>query len=95
MKHKPDLIWLADVVSEANRRLGDQQAAIGPSYFLRENLTPEWVKIIWEYAVLPYLAERFFGEEDRLKEFNLDELREAVMTTEASSEGNDTSSDAN
>ena len=95
VKHKPDLIWLADVVSEANRRLGDQQAAIGPSYFLRENLTPEWVKIIWEYAVLPYLAERFFGEEDRLKEFNLDELREAVMTTEASSEGNDTSSDAN
>lgn len=72
------LLWVADVVDEANNRLGDRQVAIGPSYFLREDLTEEWVEIIWEHAVLPYLSEQFFNEEERLEEFALHSLRSAV-----------------
>lgn len=72
------LLWVADVVDEANERLGDRQVAIGPSYFLREDLSEEWVEIIWEHAVLPYLSEQFFDEEERLEEFALDTLRSAV-----------------
>ena len=71
------LLWVADVVDEANRRLGDRQVAIGPSYFLREDLSEEWVEIIWEHAVLPYLSEQFFDEEERLREFALHALRSA------------------
>lgn len=74
----PSLLWVADVVDEANRRLGDRQVAIGPSYFLRDDLTEEWVEIIWEHAVLPYLSEQFFDEEERLEEFALHTLRSAV-----------------
>jgi hypothetical protein len=70
-KADPSLLWVANVVDEANRRLGDRQVAIGPSYFLREDLTEEWVGIVWEHAVLPYLSEQFFDEEERLAEFDL------------------------
>jgi 5-methylcytosine-specific restriction protein B len=81
-KKHSTLLWVADVVDEANRRLGDRQVAIGPSYFLREELTEEWVEIIWEHAVLPYLSEQFFDEEERLEEFDLDRLKNAVAGTQ-------------
>ncbi|MDP9474898.1 MAG: AAA family ATPase [Actinomycetota bacterium] len=77
-ERNPALLWVADVVDEANRRLGDRDAAVGPSYFLREDLSEEWVEIIWEHAVLPYLSEQFFDEEKRLGEFTLPVLRSAV-----------------
>jgi MoxR-like ATPase len=76
-RNKPDLVWLADAVDRANALLKDRHLAIGPSYFLRPDLTEEWVEVIWEHAVLPYLAEQFFGEEGALEEFALPRLRAA------------------
>jgi hypothetical protein len=83
-KNKPALEWVADVVDRANARLGDRNVGIGPSYFMRANLTEEWVGLIWEHAVLPYLGEHFFGEEERLAEFELNRLRYGVTPGEAS-----------
>jgi 5-methylcytosine-specific restriction protein B len=77
-RNKPDLLWVAAVVEEANRRLGDRHTSIGPSYFMTPNLTEEWVDIIWQHSILPYLEEQFFGEADRRKEFDLAKLREAT-----------------
>jgi MoxR-like ATPase len=74
-KNKPDLEWVADVVDRANAELGDRNVAIGPSYFMRANLSEEWVDLIWKHAVLPYVAEQFFGETDRLDEFEFNRLR--------------------
>jgi 5-methylcytosine-specific restriction endonuclease McrBC GTP-binding regulatory subunit McrB len=82
-RDKPDLVWLADRVEEANRRLGDAHAAIGPSHFMRANLDDAWIARIWEHAILPYIAEQFFGEEDRLDEFKLDALRPVAQAPEA------------
>ena len=31
-----DMAWVADVLDEANRKLGDRNAGLGPSYFLRK-----------------------------------------------------------
>ncbi|MFA9430758.1 McrB family protein [Egicoccus sp. AB-alg2] len=74
--------WVADLVDEANRRLGDRHAAIGPSHFLRkEGLTDESVRIAWRYSILPYLEEQLFGEPERLDEFGLDELTRALRAT--------------
>ncbi len=93
-KYKPELLWVADIVDEANRRLGNPHAAIGPSYFLRRDLTEQWVSIIWEHAVIPYLEEQFIGEEDRLDNFTLDKLRQTVPTApEAESDGGPTEAD--
>jgi len=69
--HNPEMGWVADVVDRANDRLDDDHAAIGPSHFMRPNLSREWVELIWEYSVLPYLAEQFFGEDERLRDFSL------------------------
>jgi hypothetical protein len=78
--NRPSLLWVADVVDEANRRLGDRDVAIGPSHFLREDLDEDWVDIIWEHAVIPYLSEQLMGEEERLEEFGLDALRAAILS---------------
>ena len=77
-RNKPQLTWVADVVDEANRRLGSRHSALGPSHVLRHDLDDSWVERIWKHSILPFLAEQFFGEEERLDEFGLDLLKKAV-----------------
>ncbi len=67
--------WVACVVDAANEKLADRDAAIGPSYFMKEPLNEERVERIWEHDVLPYIEELLFGERDKLAGFKLDELR--------------------
>ncbi len=66
--------WIADVVDRANDKLSDRHAAIGPSYFMKEDLDQEMVEMIWEHNVLPYIEEQLYGERGRLDEFELDRL---------------------
>ena len=83
-KNAPHMEWVAGIVEDTNRELSDDShAAIGPSYFMRENLDEVGVKRIWEHNVLPYIQERLFGyDEDRLKQFDLEKLREARASNE-------------
>ena len=74
----PAMLWVGDVVDEANRMLGDRNAHIGPSHFMRHPLDEEWVKRIWKGSVRPYLEELFFGDSDRVKDFDLTKLRAKV-----------------
>jgi 5-methylcytosine-specific restriction enzyme B len=77
--HASTMVWVADVVDEANRRMGDRHAAIGPSHFLRKDgLSDEVVEIVWKHSVLPFLEEQLVGEPERLGEFDLARLRNAV-----------------
>ena len=73
--HKPDLLWVADdILDEANAKLDDRNLAIGPSHFMRPDLDKEWVKLIWDHSILPYIQEQLFGETERLAEFELCKL---------------------
>ena len=83
---------MADVVDRANALIDDRHAAIGPSYFMRTDLDEARVAEIWEHAVLPYLEEQFFGEADRLKDFDLARLR-AAPVDEVADEGTDPGDD--
>jgi MoxR-like ATPase len=74
--NKPTMLWVADVVDRANEQLGSNHLAIGPSHFLRSDLTEDWVELIWEYSVLPYIAEQYFGDDARLEAFALKNLRQ-------------------
>lgn len=74
---KPELQWVDGVVERANQLLGDRHIAIGPSYFLNPDLDEEWVGMIWEHSVLPYIAEQLHGEPERVREFSLAALRAA------------------
>ncbi|MDE2807028.1 MAG: AAA family ATPase [Gemmatimonadota bacterium] len=71
-----ELQWVADVVEEANRILEkDRHAAIGPSYFMKKHLDEETAHRIWKHSVRPYIEERLFGDDDRIKEFQFDKLK--------------------
>ncbi len=84
-----DMAWVADVVELANENLRDNRdAAIGPSYFMKDGLDEAWVKRIWKHSVLPYIEELLFGGEDRIGEFDLDTLRREAGR--ASAPGEDT-----
>jgi 5-methylcytosine-specific restriction enzyme B len=77
-RHAPGLRWVAEIVDRVNRQIEDPHFAVGPSYFLRKDLTTDWVEAIWNHAVLPYLEEQYFGDEDQLERFRLSALRDDV-----------------
>ena len=84
---------LADVVGRVNELLeDDRHAAIGPSYFMQEELDEAKVERIWEHSVLPYIEERRFSGEAVSDEFDLKKLRRSVnpvASDEASPEQQD------
>ena len=86
----PNMAWLPGVVDRANELLNDRQAAIGPSYFMREGaMTEARAKRIWEHEVLPYIEGRLYGEPDRLGEFAFDRLRLPAQATGEQGGGDD------
>lgn len=82
--NKPGMEWVADVVDRANALLvesGHRDAAIGPSYFIKDNLDDRWVALIWEYSVKPYLEEQLLGDDGMMAELALERLRAAITGT--------------
>ena len=67
----------ADLIDLANRKLKDRHLGIGPSHFMKKDppLDERRVRFIWEQAVIPYIEEQCFGDEERLKEFAFDQLK--------------------
>ena len=73
--------WLVDRVARANDKLKRYgAAAIGPSYFMHEDLENDDAERIWEHEVLPYVVEQFFGDSKKAAEFELRALK-AVRNT--------------
>ena len=77
-EHSPELAWLAPVLDRTNALLADPHLAVGPSHFLKSDLTEKAARRIWTYSVLPYLQDQFFGREYELDKFDLDRLRREV-----------------
>ena len=76
-RHQPEMAWVADLVDLANEKVGDRHLGVGPSYFMVDagGLDEARVRRIWRRAVIPYIEEQFFGNEDRLAEFEFDALK--------------------
>jgi 5-methylcytosine-specific restriction protein B len=70
----------ADLLEELNRRIDDPEAAIGPSYFMAQSaVTPAGLKRVWRHAILPLLAEQYFGHPiDLDQRFGYDSVRRAL-----------------
>ena len=76
----PDMELVADVVERANKLLkDDRHAAIGPSYFMKEDLNDDKVELIWKHSVLPYIEERRFGGDEVTDEFDLEKLKASAQ----------------
>jgi MoxR-like ATPase len=99
---KTDLLWLADAVDSANAKLEDEHAALGPSYFLTDDLDEDWAKRIWEHSILPTIEERYFTQPQLVQSFSLDALRDGspapalgeVEVVEVESEDEDATGDS-
>ena len=91
---KADLVWVADLLDEANALLqDDRNVAIGPSHFLEEDLSKEVVADIWNHNVLPYVEEALIGNPDRVREFDLDRLLDRLRRKAAGVPAPETSDD--
>lgn len=77
-EHKPDMLWVASLLDEVNRRIGDRNVAVGPSHFMREDLDEVVLGRVWRASVLPTIEEHFYGHPERLAEFALDKLSAQV-----------------
>lgn len=70
-----ETLGIVKVIEKANELLqDDKHAAIGPSYFMKEDLDRKMVERIWKHSVLPYIEERLFGDEERIREFDFQKL---------------------
>lgn len=71
----------ADLLDELNMRLNDEDAAIGPSYFMHPQIDdPVRLRRVWDHGIMPLLRDRFYGTgEERLAAFTLGAVYEAVL----------------
>ena len=77
----------ADLVDEANKKL-ERDMGIGPSYFMGSGQTLDETRVqrIWDRAVIPYIEEQFFGDENKLAEFRFDRLKRQLTPPTATGE---------
>lgn len=79
-KHRPELVWLADLLDRANAQL-ERHVRIGPSHLMRRGIDEPTARRVWKYAVLPSIAEQYFGREDELASLDFDVLKAQVTTS--------------
>lgn len=81
--HLPDQI--AKIHTELNRRIGDPEVAVGPSYFMEPDIgDPAVLELVWEHAILPQLEEHHFGSSVDIRDrYSLDAVRESVAAADA------------
>ncbi len=74
-----ELGWLPAILDKVNERLGDPDGAIGPSHFLREDLSDAAIEDEWKHTILPMVRERVRGRTDlSLDDFDLASLKKIV-----------------
>lgn len=69
--HEPE--WVADLVDQVNQELmaalGSGDLALGPSYFMVQDLNEARLRRIWRYRIEPLIEDIFFGEPERSEPF--------------------------
>ena len=81
----------ADILDELNRRLTDDDYAIGPSYLINDDaLTEEGMDRIWKHGIMPLLEEQFYGQAEALGHMSLAGLRQSVRRDRVNTAGSRT-----
>ena len=76
------LTWVADMVDKANQQL-PMNLGIGPSHFMRPNLTEQLIQRIWTHSILPYIEDNFDYDKNALQPFTYDaEMSNLINLTE-------------
>jgi len=75
----------AHLLDELNKRLEDSDAAIGPSYLMKEEIyrRADGLDRVWQYDIMPLLEDLFYGQRDLAEHYGLPGLRKAVAPAPA------------
>jgi 5-methylcytosine-specific restriction protein B len=70
----------ARLLDELNKRLEDSDAAIGPSYLMKEEIyrRADGLDRVWQYDIMPLLEDLFYGQRDLAEQYGLPGLRKAI-----------------
>jgi 5-methylcytosine-specific restriction enzyme B len=98
----PDMLFLADMLDDVNRRLDDPHSSIGPSHFLLKDmaaLTEKRAQSIWKHSILPALSDRFFDDTKQLGQYSYAWVRkraaeESAKAVSANIEADDDDTDS-
>ena len=69
---------LIDVLEELNEHIADRHYAIGPSYFLRKDISTQ-LSDIWQMEIEPYLEEYFFDPNSHYQRFCWQEVSTRIL----------------
>ena len=75
----------AQLLDELNKRLEDSDAAIGPSYLMKEEIyrRGDGLDRVWQYDIMPLLEDLFYGQRDLAEHYGLPGLRKAIAPAAA------------
>lgn len=74
---RSDLLWLNHLLNSANDLVTDPAFRVGPSHFMKSDLTEKDAELIWEHAVWPYLTSRF--DADAINELRWPKLHDLAI----------------
>ena len=77
----PAMGWVDQLVNTANEIIQSPDHAIGPAFFMREDLDDVSLERIWCLQVLPYLEEFLHDSPDTKKKLDLTRLKQVVKGT--------------
>jgi 5-methylcytosine-specific restriction enzyme B len=72
----------ARLLDELNERLDDADAAIGPSYLMKEAIyrRADGLDRVWQYDIMPLLEDLFYGQRDLAEQYGLAGLRKIIAS---------------
>jgi 5-methylcytosine-specific restriction protein B len=68
------------LLDELNERIEDADAAIGPSYLMKDKIytRPDGLDRVWQYEIMPLLEDLFYGQQDLAEHYGLASLRKVI-----------------
>lgn len=78
LEHFEQPVWIGELLEMVNdnliRDLGGPHLQIGPSHFMKKGLDENAVRRIWQYNILPFIEDQFFGQPDRIRNYEFDRV---------------------
>jgi 5-methylcytosine-specific restriction protein B len=71
----PEMSWIFELVSSANKIIQSSDHAIGPTFFMKAGLDEAALDRVWKWQVLPYLEEFLHDSPETKQKLELSHLR--------------------
>ena len=89
-------LGVADLLDEVNKELLDlvgEHLLIGPSHFMKTDLSDRALERIWTYNIFPLIEEQFWGDRTAIDRWRWDQVRKRFAGTLAKTSAAEADSD--